>query len=272
MSDRVPVSQKLRFEVFKRDSFTCQYCGRKSPEVVLECDHIDPVSAGGPSEVINLITSCADCNRGKSDRKLSDDAVIQKQRGQLEELNARRQQMEMMAQWRAELVKLDDHATALAEEAWLRAIESQYVLTDGGRDRLSKWVKRHGLEMVFQGIAGAAKSYLSRDNEGKFLSESVEYAFDMIPRVISVLKQSENKPYLQQLFYARGILRRRLSYVKERIVIGMMEEAIEYGASVDEIMELCKRVRNWSEFRRAINEFIEGEQEARRGERHGSDS
>ena len=43
---RVPISKALRFEVFKRDSFTCQYCGRSAPEVVLEVDHIVPVSKG----------------------------------------------------------------------------------------------------------------------------------------------------------------------------------------------------------------------------------
>jgi len=62
---RAPLPQKLRYEVLRRDGFTCQYCGRKPPEVELEVDHIDPVSAGGPDEVSNLITSCKDCNRGK---------------------------------------------------------------------------------------------------------------------------------------------------------------------------------------------------------------
>ena len=31
---RRAVSKKLRFEVFKRDSFTCQYCGRKAPDII----------------------------------------------------------------------------------------------------------------------------------------------------------------------------------------------------------------------------------------------
>jgi 5-methylcytosine-specific restriction endonuclease McrA len=29
------ITKKLRFEVFKRDNFTCRYCGRKTPEVIL---------------------------------------------------------------------------------------------------------------------------------------------------------------------------------------------------------------------------------------------
>lgn len=60
------ISVRTRFEVFKRDEFTCLYCGRKSPEVVLEIDHIVPVSAGGTDDPINLTAACWDCNRGKA--------------------------------------------------------------------------------------------------------------------------------------------------------------------------------------------------------------
>lgn len=68
---RKAISKKIRFDVFKRDSFTCAYCGSKPPSVVLELDHIDPVSKGGENSLDNLITACFDCNRGKSDRLLS---------------------------------------------------------------------------------------------------------------------------------------------------------------------------------------------------------
>jgi len=59
------ISKKLRFEIFKRDGFTCAYCGKTPPEIILEIDHIDPKSKGGIDEINNLITACFDCNRGK---------------------------------------------------------------------------------------------------------------------------------------------------------------------------------------------------------------
>jgi ribosomal protein L37E len=61
------VGERIRFQVFKRDNFTCQYCGRKSPDTILELDHITPTSKGGKTDLGNLITSCKECNRGKSD-------------------------------------------------------------------------------------------------------------------------------------------------------------------------------------------------------------
>ena len=80
MGKREPLSKRIRFEVFKRDNFTCQYCGAKAPEVILEVDHIKPVKEGGTNEIMNLITSCFDCNHGKSSKTLSDNSIIERQR------------------------------------------------------------------------------------------------------------------------------------------------------------------------------------------------
>lgn len=64
----------LRFEILKRDNFTCAYCGRNpiKDEVKLVIDHITPYSKGGKTIKSNLIASCEECNLGKSDVLLSE--------------------------------------------------------------------------------------------------------------------------------------------------------------------------------------------------------
>lgn len=68
---RKPISKKMRFEIFKRDGFKCQYCGAHPPGVLLHVDHIHPVAEGGSNEEENLITSCQECNIGKGANLLS---------------------------------------------------------------------------------------------------------------------------------------------------------------------------------------------------------
>lgn len=70
-TNTMSVSTRLRFEIFKRDRFTCQYCGRNPPAVVLHVDHIEAVSTGGSDKADNLVTACQDCNLGKSNVPLS---------------------------------------------------------------------------------------------------------------------------------------------------------------------------------------------------------
>jgi HNH endonuclease len=267
---RKGISKKLRFEVFKRDSFTCQYCGKKAPEVILHVDHIDPVAAGGSNELLNLITSCEGCNAGKSDRKISDSSALERQHAQMSALEERRQQIEMMAQWRAELENLDEMTAVMAEEAWHKAIENTGYLNATGKQNIRKWVKRHGLEAVFNGISAACTSYLERDEDGKFTLDSVNHAFNMVPRVMSVQRRSQDKPYLQRIYYARGILRNRLHYMNDRLAVQLMEDAISWGADVEKIVDLCKEVRNWSQFRAAIDDFIE--RERAKEDENGADS
>lgn len=70
MVKRKQMSKKLRFEIFKRDGFSCQYCGATPPAVVLEVDHINPVANGGDNDPDNLICACFNCNRGKAANSL----------------------------------------------------------------------------------------------------------------------------------------------------------------------------------------------------------
>jgi hypothetical protein len=62
-------SYKIRWQIIlERDNFSCQYCGRKAPEVRLEVDHVIPVSKGGMSAPSNLRAACWECNIGKGNR------------------------------------------------------------------------------------------------------------------------------------------------------------------------------------------------------------
>lgn len=71
---RPSTGKRLRFEVFKRDGFTCRYCGAQPPEVVLVVDHVVPVAEGGLSTLDNLITACEPCNQGKAAKRVTEAA------------------------------------------------------------------------------------------------------------------------------------------------------------------------------------------------------
>ena len=60
------ISKRTRYEVLRRDSFTCRYCGSKAPNVELHVDHVTPTALGGSDKPDNLVASCADCNFGKA--------------------------------------------------------------------------------------------------------------------------------------------------------------------------------------------------------------
>lgn len=68
-AERQRVTEKLRYQVMRRDGFRCQLCGATQADgVKLHVDHIIPVSKGGTSDIGNLRTLCDRCNRGKGDQ------------------------------------------------------------------------------------------------------------------------------------------------------------------------------------------------------------
>lgn len=67
------VSKRTRFEVLRRDNFTCRYC--RSAEGELTVDHVTPVALGGTDDPSNLVAACRDCNMGKASTRPDDSTV-----------------------------------------------------------------------------------------------------------------------------------------------------------------------------------------------------
>ncbi len=59
-----------RHEVFRRDGYTCQYCGKKNVDFTL--DHVIPRKSGGEHTWTNVVTACIHCNRTKGSRTLEE--------------------------------------------------------------------------------------------------------------------------------------------------------------------------------------------------------
>lgn len=79
--DSIP-KQKVSFcrrAIWKRDLFTCQYCGRKPNQDECTIDHVVPRSQGGETSWTNCVLACYQCNSQKADRK-PDEAVKTKDR------------------------------------------------------------------------------------------------------------------------------------------------------------------------------------------------
>jgi hypothetical protein len=251
---RIPIPKRVRFEVFKRDKFTCQYCGRSAPEVVLQCDHVQAVAGGGGNEVMNLITSCIDCNNGKGSVPLSDVTAVSKQRRMLEVLEEKRQQIEMMLQWRDELQKLDVDTVSAIERTITQ--RSGWALSDVGKAKVRKWLKRFSVSEVLSGLDEAFDAYLEHGPNGKgTTSESFNKAFNKVPAFIDIMKQQKDKPYLKRLFYIQGILRNRaglgrgfncVQYLEHLHLCGQPLEAMERNAKIaDSLPEFMDAYDGW---------------------------
>lgn len=248
---RKPLSKKIRFEIFKRDGFKCQYCGKSAPDVVLHVDHINPVSKGGSDDLMNLITSCSDCNLGKKDILLTDNSVIEKQRKQLQELNEKREQLEMMLQWRESLANLDQDLVMVITKKVNELIEPHEVNVNGEKT-IKSWLKKFSLEEILNAIDSAFESVFGFGKDKSHEEKSNDF-FNLIPKICSVNRMPEID---RELCYIRGILKNRM-YVNFGYVMQLMKKATSLGFDVEELKEFAKTARNWTTFKTTLETFIQ---------------
>ena len=154
---RKPIPKSVRFEVFKRDKFTCQYCGASAPDVILQVDHIKPVSKGGTNDIMNLVTACRDCNSGKTNRELSDDSAIKVQKKRLDDMQERREQLEMMLQWRDSLLNAVEAEVDAINSIFCR--QTKWGISDHGRIGIRKLIKQFGFNEVYEACQIAVDKY-----------------------------------------------------------------------------------------------------------------
>jgi hypothetical protein len=255
ITSREPISKKLRFEVFKRDSFRCQYCGASAPEAILEVDHVTPVVDGGKSDILNLITSCKPCNSGKGKRPLSDKTAITKQLDQLKELNERREQLEMLIQWKEELSNLKEESASRIGEYWSKHVPG-FSLTEQGMRDLKKLMNQFEFQEILEAISIAADQYLKHDKKGNLEADSVNLAFSKLRGICRTRRLEKKKPYIRDLYYVRAVLRNR-GYVNEQYVMELLESAVKAGIDVEDLKQYAKQSSSWSRFRDDLESRIE---------------
>lgn len=243
------VSKFIRFEVFKRDSFKCQYCGRSAPDVVLEVDHIHPESKGGETTLLNLITACFDCNRGKRDIPLADNAAMAKQRTQLEELQKRREQLAMMVEWQKGLASLDNETVVAFCNFWNSQVDSPaYALDLRDKPEIIRLIRQFNFKELSAAVIPAIETYGSKN------------AFSKLGAICAVLKKSAEyggSKVVQQGYYIRGILRNKFpeeySRYHPKVLFRIILNAAAAGVSLKKIKQLAMISNDFSDFMCDLN-------------------
>jgi hypothetical protein len=161
MAERKSLSKRTRFEIFKRDSHRCVYCGATPLEKPLHVDHVIAVANGGNDDPANLVTACRDCNAGKS-------AVP------LERKKFAPVEMTEEIEDRAELVRLymeTQQRTSAALQAAAEPVIAYWEervgpITQGMADRLGALITEWPIEKLQEAIQITARKLGTPDHDG----------------------------------------------------------------------------------------------------------
>jgi len=229
MIKRKTVSKKTRFEIFKRDSFTCQYCGKKAPDIVLHLDHITPVSMGGKNNLLNYVTSCVECNTGKGATMLSDSSSVEKARRQTEFLQQRREQIEMMRDWQLSLVDEENVAVESVNDLFKKLTDGDFIISDAYKtSTIGPLIKKYGLFEVMEALRSGSSSY---GDPGKALNK------------LGGICYCRNNKEAEQRVFILNIMNRRFYNFKRWEAADILKQGHSLGG--DEFYKQAKELTNF---------------------------
>lgn len=248
MALEAKISSKLRFEVFKRDSFTCQDCGQTLPDVVLYVGYKIAPEDGGKPVLLNLITRCYDCSAKEPTDVLS----------------RKREQLELIIEWKKSQQHFEEDSTDLVV-AYINSKMDKYSLKKKAEKEVSKALKKYGFVAVMECIDTAAEKTINYDDNGFATHESVE---DFIANIHKFLFINSLPKSIQRARYVAGICRNKYGpdcwedakdlmekYVKALQDHDYDEDMIEKDIN-EEVIPETKRKDSWDAWSRFISKWI----------------
>lgn len=245
MVKRKPITKKLRFEVFKRDNFTCQYCGRKAPEVILEIDHILPVAKGGDNSIFNLITCCKECNSGKRARLLNDNQFLDKQVEQVKKLQERENELKLLQKWYQETQNIEDKELEAVNKYFTE--NTHFELSEYGRNFIKKLIKKFSLDIVFEAIKRCYDDYYYKNDD-----KSWEIAFKKIKSYANIINECRKNPYLKEALYLRKIIKNNLNFQNTKDITEYFSNLLNKGYNFNYLKNLCINIKTEEDFENMI--------------------
>lgn len=255
--ERKPISTRTRFEVLKRDNFTCQYCGRKSPEVTLHIDHINPVANGGDNNILNLVTSCQDCNLGKSDKLLTKNELVEKQVENLRKIDTTHNDIQHLIEDRKQILQYQNEEIECIYDYfyYVMGVKRYYNPNSNVVNcNLRKAIDKYGLETIFITIENM-KVYYNEQIINKEIS-----SYQLLLKIFVFLKTREtadSKPYLKDIYYCRKILVNKSPCLNKNLAFEYLKDLYFnlFNKNFLELKDYCIGFENWEEFVKQYEEI-----------------
>jgi len=217
------------------------------------------VSKGGDNSIVNLVTSCQECNAGKSDRKLSDKSRVMIEKNQLDSLQKRKEQIEMMSEWRKSLSSIEEEEISYLADLWESI--TGYSLTDTGIKKLKRSLKKSSVNVLSGSLEAAVEQYF----EPYETKDSVEKAFNMAIKICRIRSKPDHSPEKERIYYIRGILRNRSNYLATTPVAlhnctKLLFLAVDYGVPLEFLEETAKTCDFYGDFEHKILEYADNDE------------
>ena len=248
---RTPIPKKLRFQVLEKHKFKCRYCGRGTPEVTLEIDHVIPVALGGGNHEDNLVPACYDCNRGKSAQEI-DHLALDSEYGEsyVNELEAFYTSLDENLRIKEKEIELRNRLVKRLADYWYK-LAPGFTFNDFGWNRFRKAILSCQLSDSIQFMIQATNEYLVFNEDNKSVTgeswRAALWAFRSLCSNKSASRCASKKENttIEEFLFNQSDEIKKLNNVREYIRNNSLDEIL---ATWVNICDECCQIQEAGEF------------------------
>ena len=168
-----------------------------------------------------------------------------------DEIDAGKEQIEIQKS----LLKAENEIIQQLSDFWSE-LASNYYLNPNGIKKLRKLKSEFEINEIMEAMRIATNTYLQFSDDEKPTQESVENAWKKVGGICRIRRLEKTQPDFSRLYYIRGILKNRLSYLNEGQAIALLKEAFGCNASIESLEHVAKTTTSWTAWRTTLEDYI----------------
>ena len=250
-----PEYKRIKFEVFEKDSFKCQYCGSVAPIVTLQLRRIQEIQQSEKwLDTAFLSTSCAACEKkqaGEAENAKRSEFIS------IDELEERLQQLKMLINWRKGMLKIRKQQLANLVQYWENKVPKSPVDNIQRREIL-RYINKFSGDEIRAAMDMAADKFLKTEADGSLNQESISNALHKIPEICAQKTQIANNHETDGLFQINELLKTNITgFFDSRRAFQWLNYARSWEISLDDLTTMASAVTSWTQFSLNIDKMVE---------------
>jgi len=246
-----PEYKRIKFEVFEKDSFRCQFCGSRAPNVTLKLLRIQETNDKDTwLNTAFLSTSCTNCENKKAG--IINDGFIS-----IEELEERLQQLKMLINWRKGMFKIRKQQLENLITYWQNKIPGYEINSDQKKHLLSYMTKYSGDE-IRNAMNVACDKFVNFNPDKSYDHSSVSDAFYKVQEICLQKTEIANSNETEGLNQIHVHLKQNIDgFFDAQRAAQWLTYARSWEVSIEDLIRMAQSVATWTEFAVNIDEMVE---------------
>ena len=259
MSDQYDISdpeyKRIKFEVFEKDSFKCQFCGTGAPIVTLQLSRInDTQQSDNWLDTAFLSTSCKVCENKKtaSDQNTQRNGFIS-----IDELEERLQQLKMLINWRKGMLNIRKQQLANLVRYWENKVPG-YSVDNDQKKYILTYITKYSCDEIRSAMDMAADKFFVQHPDGTIVNSSVLNAFGKVPEICSTKSELINAHESDGLLSILEQIKNNITgFFDPRRASQWLNYARSWEVQIEHLFQMASSIQSWTEFSVNIDKMVE---------------